>query len=248
MQFKTIIINLNSFFTGKSTRTKSRSLKRAAPAPPKTGESIKGDNRLSDSQLSPQSHGIPNGPCNPTQSRSCDPAQPTQFKEDITVSNRTSHERVRNDSFVFVDKTDCASSPIHIPVKSSDSDKDKVVKQSTVSRTDCATSPIHSPIKSPTVSREISHENQSGLVNVDTIPLPPGLGAGLIEEVRRNTGLSYEKSGVAVETVLGHLGLKIPEIATVLDKVCLTLNEVYIHIILIECSLSIHEFLSVCPQ
>ena len=223
------------YFTGKSTQTKSRSLKRAAPAPPKTGESTKGDNRLSDGQLSLQSHDIPNGPCDPTQSRSCDPA------------NRKSQERVRNDSFVFVDKTDCASSPIHIPVKSSDSDQDKV-KQSTVNRTDCATSPICSPIKSPTVSKEISHENQSGLVNVDTIPLPPGLGASLIEEVRRNTGLSYEKSGVAVETVLGHLGLKIPEIATVLDKVCLTLTEVYIHIILIECSLSIHEFLSVCPQ
>ena len=207
------------YFTEKSAQTKSRSLKRAAPAPPsgKIEETTKGDNRHFDGQLSPLSPDIPNGLCVQTQSNQC--------KDDISLSERQKHEKVPHDSFVFIDKTDCASSPIHIPVKSSDSGKEKV-DQSAVNKTDCATSPIHSPIKSPTVSRGISEENQSEQINVDTIPLPPGLGAGLMEAVRRNTGLSYEKSGVAVETVLGHLGLKIPEIAPVLDKVCLALHEV----------------------
>ena len=209
-------------FAGKSAQTKSRSLKRAAPAPPKVGESAKGGNRNSDGQLSPQSHDLANGPPDTAQS-----------KGDNSVSERLSHEKNPQEGFVFVDKIDCASSPIHIPVKSPVSENESV-NQSAITRTDCATSPIRSPIKSPAVSREISGENQSELINIDTIPLPPGLGAGLIEEVRRNTGLSYEKSGVAVETVLGHLGLKIPEIAPVLDKVCMTLTEVYIFSLKIE--------------
>lgn len=119
-----------------------------------------------------------------------------------------------------VEKADCASSPIHIP--RSPVSGGEQVNQSAINKMDCATSPI----KSPTVHREKSSESQSEVVNIASIPLPPGLGPGLIEEVRRNTGLSYEKSGVAVETVLGHLGLKIPEIFPVLDKVCLTLHEV----------------------
>lgn len=206
---------------GKSTQSRNRSLKRAAPAPPggrSQEEATSTDNRHSGVELSPQSPEIPNGFCKQTDSAS-------NTSSDTLSSEKQTSEFVPYNHVISVEKIDCASSPIHIPSKSASPGKEQEVNQTSVDKTDCATSPISSPSKTSSVSSEIKQENQSELIDVSTIPLPPGLGSGLIEEVRRNTGLSYEKSGVAVETLLGHLGFKIPEIAPVLDKVCQTLHE-----------------------
>ena len=174
----------------------------------------KGDKRQSGSELSPISHEVPNGIDKQSKRTSnSDKNLPTEKGSNKNVP-LLSH-------VVSVEKTDCASSPIHIPSKS----EKENVNHSSVNKTDCATSPFPSPTKS-TIERYEAKENQSELIDASSIPLPTNLGSELIEEVRRNTALSYEKSTVAVETVLGHLGFRIPELAPVLDRVCCTLHEV----------------------
>lgn len=208
----------SSTATGKTAQSRNRSLKRAAPAPPggRTQEvTVNADQIHSSGQLSSTSSDIPNGVCVQREPEN-------HSSNSKLVSEKQTSEFVPCSHVVSVEKTDCASSPIHISSKLELSGKEKEMNQSVVDKTDCATSPIPSPSKTSSV---VQQEDQAELINVSTIPLPPGLGSGLIEEVRKNTGLSYEKSGVAVETVLGHLGFKIPEIAPVLDKVCLTLHE-----------------------
>ena len=201
-----------------STQSRNRSVKRAAPEPPgvKSQEgTTKTDNRQSGSGLSPVSPDIPNGFCKQTEGGT------TNFDNTLS-SEKQSNNNMSFSHTVSVEKTDCASSPIHIPSKT----ESKNINQSTAITTDCATSPFPSPTKSTAETRELKQENQSELIDVSTIPLTPGLGSELIEEVRRNTGLSYEKSIAAVETVLGHLGFRLPELAPVLDRVCHTLLEV----------------------
>lgn len=55
--------------------------------------------------------------------------------------------------------------------------------------------------------------------------VPMTTGAELIELVRKNTGLSYELSRVAVAVVVGHLQSTIPQAASDLEQVLLSLVE-----------------------
>ena len=172
------------------------------------------DKRQSSSELSPTSHEVPNG-------IDRQPKKTNNSDKNLPIEKGSNKNVPPLSNVVSVEKTDCASSPIHIPSKS----EKENVNHSSVNKTDCATSPFPSPTKS-TIERCEAKENQSELIDASTIPLPTNLGSELIEEVRRNTALSYEKSTVAVETVLGHLGFRIPELAPVLDRVCCTLHEV----------------------
>ena len=45
----------------------------------------------------------------------------------------------------------------------------------------------------------------------------------MVELVRQNTGLSYEKSRVAVGTVLGHLQEAVPSVAGVMEEIVRTM-------------------------
>ena len=45
------------------------------------------------------------------------------------------------------------------------------------------------------------------------------LGTEMVELVRRNTQLSYDKSQVAVGTVLTHIKENIPEISHIMDRI-----------------------------
>ncbi|KAK0135852.1 NCK-interacting protein with SH3 domain [Merluccius polli] len=56
-------------------------------------------------------------------------------------------------------------------------------------------------------------------------PVPMTTGAELIELVRKNTGLSYELSRVAVGVVVGHLQTTLPRSSSALEKVLLSLVE-----------------------
>nr|XP_061813666.1 NCK-interacting protein with SH3 domain-like [Nerophis lumbriciformis] len=56
-------------------------------------------------------------------------------------------------------------------------------------------------------------------------PVPPTIGAELIEMVRKNTGLSYELSRVAVGVVVGHLQTTLPHSSSALERVLLSLVE-----------------------
>ncbi|XP_004086192.1 NCK-interacting protein with SH3 domain [Oryzias latipes] len=56
-------------------------------------------------------------------------------------------------------------------------------------------------------------------------PVPATMGAELIELVRKNTGLSYELSRVAVGVVVGHLQAALPQAASSLEQVLVSLVE-----------------------
>uniref|UniRef100_A0A667YKF7 NCK interacting protein with SH3 domain n=1 Tax=Myripristis murdjan TaxID=586833 RepID=A0A667YKF7_9TELE len=56
-------------------------------------------------------------------------------------------------------------------------------------------------------------------------PVPMTTGAELIELVRKNTGLSYELSRVAVGVVVGHLQTALPQASSALEQVLLSLVE-----------------------
>ncbi|XP_076012874.1 NCK-interacting protein with SH3 domain [Genypterus blacodes] len=56
-------------------------------------------------------------------------------------------------------------------------------------------------------------------------PVPMTTGAELIELVRKNTGLSYELSRVAVAVVVGHLQTTLPQASSALEQVLLSLVE-----------------------
>uniref|UniRef100_A0A3B5LDT0 NCK interacting protein with SH3 domain n=1 Tax=Xiphophorus couchianus TaxID=32473 RepID=A0A3B5LDT0_9TELE len=56
-------------------------------------------------------------------------------------------------------------------------------------------------------------------------PVPMTTGAELIELVRKNTGLSFELSRVAVGVVVGHLQTALPQAAAALERVLLSLVE-----------------------
>ncbi|XP_049439189.1 NCK-interacting protein with SH3 domain-like isoform X4 [Epinephelus fuscoguttatus] len=56
-------------------------------------------------------------------------------------------------------------------------------------------------------------------------PVPMTIGAELIELVRKNTGLSYELSRVAVGVVVGHLQMALPQASSDLEQVLLSLVE-----------------------
>ncbi|XP_071083281.1 NCK-interacting protein with SH3 domain-like [Haliotis cracherodii] len=82
-------------------------------------------------------------------------------------------------------------------------------------KVDIATSPVKN-LRSPEFSAEI---------DVKALCVPNNLGSELLEQVRTNTGLSYDKSRVAVETVLGYIGFKVPKLAATMDKVFSTLSK-----------------------
>lgn len=56
------------------------------------------------------------------------------------------------------------------------------------------------------------------------VPIPDKIGPELLEEVRKSTGLSFEKSKIAVETVLGYVGCKMPDLEVVVDKILNSLH------------------------
>ncbi|KAK5615198.1 hypothetical protein CRENBAI_004480 [Crenichthys baileyi] len=56
-------------------------------------------------------------------------------------------------------------------------------------------------------------------------PVPTTVGAELIELVRKNTGLSFELSRVAVGVVVGHLQTALPQASSALEQVLLSLVE-----------------------
>lgn len=58
-----------------------------------------------------------------------------------------------------------------------------------------------------------------------TEAVPATTGAELIELVRKSTGLSYELSRVAVAVVLGHLQTSVPQTASAMEQVLLSLVE-----------------------
>lgn len=67
------------------------------------------------------------------------------------------------------------------------------------------------------------------------------IGAELIELVRKNTGLSYELSRVAVGVVVGHLQTALPQAASHLEQVLVSLVESKVRELLVAAAASTQE-------
>ncbi|XP_068598361.1 NCK-interacting protein with SH3 domain [Brachionichthys hirsutus] len=75
------------------------------------------------------------------------------------------------------------------------------------------------PVAPPSVAESPLHSHTA------PEPVPTTAGAELIELVRKNTGLSYELSRVAVGVVVGHLQVALPQASSDLERVLLSLVE-----------------------
>ncbi|XP_037535424.1 NCK-interacting protein with SH3 domain [Nematolebias whitei] len=76
----------------------------------------------------------------------------------------------------------------------------------------------------PLAPLSIAEDNPPGSPS-SSEPVPMTVGAELIELVRKNTGLSYELSRVAVGVVVGHLQTALPRASSDLERVLLSLVE-----------------------
>ena len=56
------------------------------------------------------------------------------------------------------------------------------------------------------------------------LEVPDKIGPELLEEVRKSTRLSFEKSKIAVETVLGYVGFKVPALEGLMDRILTSLH------------------------
>lgn len=73
-------------------------------------------------------------------------------------------------------------------------------------------------------------------------PIPITIGAELIELVRKNTGLSYELSRVAVGVVVGHLQTTLPQASSALEQVLLSLVESKASYVFYMCSVQLGSY------
>lgn len=216
----------------KGEQAQKRSVRRSAPAPP----------ILSLGATSHDARKSRVETCN-SESHSKDGAAnlASDLAETAKVSSRLTQESLQNQGLQYT----CSTSTNHSRLGLSDQNVDqncsdfsvlqiqkeqvasgkevtaklnneKATKVKTVSVTDSATSPISSPEKLSSLDFA---------VNCQVIPVPDDLGSCLVEEVRKTTGLSYKKSCVAMETVLTHIGLHIPGVSELMDRIHATLNK-----------------------
>ena len=73
----------------------------------------------------------------------------------------------------------------------------------------------------PSSPPQTAADVQDLLKNLD---VPEKIGPELLEEVRKSTGLSFEKSKIAVETVLGYVGFKVPALEGLMDRMLTSLH------------------------
>ena len=199
---------------------KRQSSRRVAPAPPNRHSSV-------TAEVTRASH--PNTGSHDIQQ----PALSVQISQqthstDITHSKNTNNasssldvaDSSKNTSQPAVTKTDSSKNASQPAVTKTDSSKN--TSQPAVTKTDSSTSPFPSPSK----TKSQTQTTESCLVDCKTVSVPSSLGNDVVEEVRRNTGLSYRKSCIAVGTVLSHIGQHVGDVSELMDRIYKTVVEV----------------------
>lgn len=64
------------------------------------------------------------------------------------------------------------------------------------------------------------------MLDVSNLQVPSNFGIEMVEEVRKSTGLSYDKSCLAVECVFSLLKLRVPETNDLVNKITHTFQQV----------------------
>lgn len=68
--------------------------------------------------------------------------------------------------------------------------------------------------------------NSPSMISFESISVPEGMASDMVEQLREHTGLSYPKSCLAVEVVLGQVAARMPQMASLMDKILMTFSEV----------------------
>ncbi|XP_076073672.1 NCK-interacting protein with SH3 domain-like [Mytilus galloprovincialis] len=63
------------------------------------------------------------------------------------------------------------------------------------------------------------------VIKFESITVPGEMASDMVEQLREHTGLSYPKSCLAVEIVLGQVAARLPQMASVMDKILMTFSE-----------------------
>eukprot|EP00063_Salmo_salar_P048303 XP_014023138.1 PREDICTED: NCK-interacting protein with SH3 domain-like isoform X1 [Salmo salar] len=202
--------------------------RRAAPITPPPPEKLRASRHPAESSIPP-----PTGPA---------PAAGTGLSPSVSsasLDSGSSHSVVSSD----VSLPSVASTPPPVPsrVKPPPPPPDDLPPsdpspQPAPSKKGPAPQPQPQPTPPPQPSTEDQSETDWPLAPPSVAESPPGspthsepvpgtTGAELIELVRRNTGLSYDLSRVAVGVVVGHLQTTLPQASSALEKVLLSLVE-----------------------
>ena len=185
---------------------KRQSSRRVAPAPPNRHSSVTAE-VMQASQPTTGSHDIQQ------------PALSVQISQQ-THSTDITHSKNTNNASSSLDVADSSKNTSQPAVTKTDSSKN--ASQPAVTKTDSSTSPFPSPSK----TKSQTQTTESCLVDCKTVSVPSSLGNDVVEEVRRNTGLSYRKSCIAVGTVLSHIGQHVGDVSELMDRIYKTVVEV----------------------
>ena len=90
---------------------------------------------------------------------------------------------------------------------------------------DQGTSPLRSPHSTP-AKQERHNSPQACHDHYHDNKVPEGLALDLVELVRRNTDLSYDKSRIAVGSVLGQLRESVPGVSHIMDDILKNLLQI----------------------
>ena len=86
--------------------------------------------------------------------------------------------------------------------------------------------------------------NSDGQISLSDVQPPEGLGAVMVEHVRRNTGLSHEKSQLAVATVLNLLAERVPATENLVSAIQEDVTHQHVCACLLICTLEIFSILT----
>ena len=227
---------------------KRQSSRRVAPAPPNRHSSVTAEvTRASQPntgshdiqqpalsvQISQQTHStdITHSKNTNNASSSLDVADSSKNTSQPAVTKTDSSKNASQPAVTKTDSSKNASQPAVIKTDSSmntsqpavtKTDSSKNTSQPAVTKTDSSTSPFPSPSK----TKSQTQTTESCLVDCKTVSVPRSLGNDVVEEVRRNTGLSYRKSCIAVGTVLSHIGQHVGDVSELMDRIYKTVVEV----------------------
>lgn len=83
-------------------------------------------------------------------------------------------------------------------------------------------------LSSPTGNLQLSPSKflqSPTVINFESLTVPDKMASDIVEQLREHTGLSYPKSCLAVEIVLGQVAARLPQMASVMDRILMTFSE-----------------------
>ena len=150
---------------------------------------------------------------------------------DITfVKSENANEEIKLVEHQYND-VDSSSSNSYVVIEKA-CNSDEMIKPGVVQSTDSHPVLSSSPSKNlPSSVVNLQHSpsrflKSPSVINFESITVPDEMASDMVEQLREHTGLSYTNSCFAVEIVLGQVAARLPQMASVMDKILMTFSEV----------------------